>query len=64
VITKQSHPKFAAYVESIRPAGRIAEARVRGILRGGFVHAGLFYAHAGREIICLQITAVQELRYL
>ena len=36
----------AAYAEA-RKHGEPAEARINGILRGGHLYEGVFYAHAG-----------------
>ena len=45
--------------------GRKAEARVNGVLRGGFVSEGVFYAHAGkaRGVVSALIEAVSDLRF-
>lgn len=47
----------------LRKHGRAAEAVINGILRGGFVHDGTFYAHAGSiGVVQAQISAVSSLR--
>lgn len=49
----------------LRSLGRPAEARIFGILRGGFVHEGTFYAHAGsgRGIVQASVSIVTDLRF-
>ena len=46
--------------------GRKAEARVNGVLRGGFVAEGVFYAHAGkaRGVGSAPVKDVSDLRFL
>ena len=46
--------------------GRKAEARVNGVLRGGFVAKGIFYAHAGkaRGVVSAFVKDVSDLRFL
>lgn len=50
---------FTARVE-----GEPAEARIMGVLRGGFLHNGVFYAHAGpaRGIVYAPAEDLSELR--
>lgn len=49
---------------TLRATGKIAEAVVNGVLRGGFVHNGTFYAHAGsRGIVKAAVSEVAGLRY-
>jgi hypothetical protein len=44
--------------------GKPAEARINGILRGGYLHDGIFFAHAGpaRGVVYAAQAEVTELR--
>jgi hypothetical protein len=47
-----------------KAAGQPAEARINGILRGGYLHDGVFLAHAGpaRGVVHAPASEVTELR--
>jgi hypothetical protein len=47
-----------------RVHGEPAEARIMGILRGGFLHKSVFYAHAGpaRGVVHAPAADLDELR--
>ena len=50
---------------ALRSTGRAAEAEVHGVIRGGFVLNGMFYAHAGsRGIIKVPLSVVLCLRFV
>lgn len=49
---------------NLRKLGRVAEAHIFGVLRGGFVHDGIFYAHAGsRGVVKAPVSEVTSLRF-
>lgn len=52
--------------EVLKAQGQKAEAIVAGVLRGGFVFKGVFYAHAGkaRGVIFTSVKSVEALRFL